>query len=342
MDVVCDKKVLHINPDEDGEIEQQHTHDVDEREQQQTHDDPDVIIRHFLVSPRVFRPSGPRNNTRESDRNTVLPGAYRNNNTTGIPQARPLPEAYPVFPVFPATIIDPECEHGEQDEQHSDPKNASYFSWKKAKRGIIIFVVIGQWISIFYLVRLITTTDANGSQPTLAPSVARYNITSNSSLQEQNEKPLKECFLDPREIHMHEESLYIEGVDPSIPRTYNICPNSHLKIQKYDYQFGRYDINSGDYAAFTFFRPNIIVKCGFDGDYNNNCSLSGGETQVFLLSESVFEADKVLETKVENITLEGFRFTGGYRGTNIVNYAYVASLTLKNCVFNVSFEAPWR
>lgn len=86
-----------------------------------------------------------------------------------------------------------------------------------------------------------------------------------------------------------------------------------------------------------FFRPNVLVKCGFDGSYENNCTLSGGTHQLSLIPVSLLQTELLVDPGPENITMEGFRFTQAYRGANVFNQASVQSLTLKNCVFDVSF-----
>jgi len=174
----------------------------------------------------------------------------------------------------------------------------------------------------------------HSSRPTLAPSAERLsnNITSNSTY-----KSPSKCFTDPWEIYLYEEYAYREGVDPSILRTYHVCPNTLIKVQNYDHQFDAYDANSGDTNGFLFFRPNVSVKCGFDGSYENNCTLSGGNFQLTLIPYSVLEINILVFPGAENITVEGFRFTQAYKGANIFNQGIIQSLTLKNCVVDVSY-----
>lgn len=161
----------------------------------------------------------------------------------------------------------------------------------------------------------------NYTLSTLAPSDERLNSTLDSDSRFK-------CFLDPWEIYIHEEVAFRGGVDPSIPRTYHICPNSHLKIKYYDHQLERFDENSGEYYSFILFRPNVSVKCGFDGSYENNCTLSGGTHHIILISVAVFDFHKILDIGPENITFEGFRFTGAYRGKTCSLSCLTFSLSL--------------
>lgn len=70
------------------------------------------------------------------------------------------------------------------------------------------------------------------------------------------------------------------------------------------------------------------MKCGFDGSYENNCTLSGGIHHIILISVAVFDFHKILDIGPENITFEGFRFTEAYRGMTYSLSCLIFSLSL--------------
>lgn len=167
-------------------------------------------------------------------------------------------------------------------------------------------------------------------EPTLPPSI----LTEKKENETKKDESTDECFTDPFMIHNIEWQAYENGDDAGIPRTYHICSNTTLRIYNFlPFQF-KFDFSSGDHYPLVLFRPNVHVKCGYDGAFSNNCTFSGGLFQVLLHFRSLMVNYALNNTSAENITLEGFRFTEANKGVNISFRSFVSDLTLKNCVFN--------
>lgn len=314
---------------------------------------PEGYVRRFLVpipiSPNPLSRDGNRNGRNNRlpgvERNNRLPGVERiyprrpGVSTTSIPT----PEAYPVYPVntnFDSNNNVDSLNERRERTRRSNENDCKFDANSFILPGVLfVAILVTVFLSVNFKQFGLSRTnqqqaagensgnnnsslhntnnetfitdkenikDYYSSQPTRAPS---SKVTGNPTVSE----PELKCFIDPWEISILEEVAYKNGVHPHIPRTYHFCPNIHLKIQLYNYEFGRYDENSGDYKALHLFRPNVSIKCGFDGSFENNCTFSGGNHIISLIPFSVFDTNKVVEPGPENITVEGFRFTGSYR-----------------------------
>lgn len=88
------------------------------------------------------------------------------------------------------------------------------------------------------------------------------------------------CYTDPITIQTLEWEANERGDDPSIPRTYHFCRNSVMNVFYYDLKQFNFDFSSGEVQPLVIFRPNINILCGHDGNFQNNCTFSGGFFQV--------------------------------------------------------------
>lgn len=167
------------------------------------------------------------------------------------------------------------------------------------------------------------------------------NTTANETAIENNHEKSSQnilennatCFTDPIVIQTLEYEAYQRGDDSSITRTYHFCPNSVMKVFEFDTHLYRYIYTTGEVFPLYVFRPNVHIKCGFDGAISNNCTFTGGFFQIGLTGRPIY-FDYLSNTSALNVTVEGFRFTGAIEGTNIIVSALEASITIKNCHFH--------
>lgn len=354
-------KILEIDEGEEDEYES-----VEEVEQEVEQDEQENFTTRYFLTPLARRPDNSSNDGDGNRTRDISPGVERINGIgIGMPNrvpgtgrfVMPAPQAYPVYPVtiVPINNTDPREQQEYTTAIDRDGSDEVPSLSKKVGKAFCYFVI---WLimvmSLSFLgIRLkkwySTTGPENpnnynsdySSKPTLPPSSKIFDSSpteslDHSKLQQQNNS-IPDCFHDPWEIYILEEIVRKAGTDTtSFPRKYHICPNTHINIQKFDYQLGRFDINTGDYTAFLLFLPNVSIKCGFDGSFDNNCTLNGGLHSVLILDFSTLESHVDIGVDPENVTIEGFRFTGIEYGVNIANYANRASLTLVNCHFDVS------
>lgn len=173
-----------------------------------------------------------------------------------------------------------------------------------------------------------------------------YEISENSTSQNISEPTFlpirldvsRGCYTDPMVIYILEKIAYDAKEDLKKTRTYHICANTTMNIFDFDLLQESFDFSSGDVHPFILFLPNIHIKCGYDGDIKSNCTFVGGTNQVVLRNGSL-ESSEPTNTTTENITIEGFSFTGAKAGNNILVRSSNSSLTVKNCIFHVSFHS---
>lgn len=152
-----------------------------------------------------------------------------------------------------------------------------------------------------------------------------------------NNKNNNTCFTDPILVQTLEWEAHERGDDPSILRTYHFCPHSFMKVFNLETTLFTFDYGSGNVNPLILFRPNVHIFCGEDGDYSNNCTFSSGFYHVSFQKGPMF-VNYNINTTVENITIEGFRFTGATGGSNIVGFSHSTNITIKNCRFDVSLK----
>lgn len=301
-------------------------------------------------------------------RNSLRNGSQRNPSilpTSGIdPPVLPLPQAYPVGDVgsrpnhvIPLQIIQLETETQEEAAPHENEDEPNDENTKSIKLcGVIIVIIIVAYVATIAITIPNSTRQSHigntNTSSNVSKTTAHDNLYQNISLEpslapissshypsshyndQSHEDISKMCFTDPHIINLLEWQTYERGDDPSIPRTYHFCPNSLMSIFDFDLYLYNYDYSSGYFHPMFFFRPNINILCGFDGDYDNNCTFQGGAFQIILQETPLF-VDYSLNTTTENITISGFRFTGA-SGYNIASRSHITSLTVKNCRFDVS------
>lgn len=175
-----------------------------------------------------------------------------------------------------------------------------------------------------------SATDQNTSSYTNMTNITSITTTNNQT-----------CYTDPMAIQTIEWQAYLREDDPSIPRTYNLCPNSTIHVYKLNPMNQGYDFTSGgDAFPLMLFRSNINILCGFQEPYyDNNCTWSGGFFHITIEKQPFFVDDgDVINSTAQNITIDGFRFTKAEFGFNIGVRNYNSEgLTIKNCVFEENF-----
>lgn len=113
--------------------------------------------------------------------------------------------------------------------------------------------------------------------------------------------------------------------DTSLPRTYNLCPNTVYQVGTF--VAGDIPPFSGGDAFFTP-RPNVQVLCGDDGSSANNCTIIGGTVHV---------AASTIVGMTEpptNVVFSGLTFAETNRYSFWGNMP--GDITFNDCIFKVS------
>jgi len=117
------------------------------------------------------------------------------------------------------------------------------------------------------------------------------------------------------------ELLESSATDLEIVRQYKLCPET-------EYNPGKFDINgkliAGDQPPIVV-RSNLNLKCGSDGNVEDNCNIVGGEFQL--------DASNIhgLEMPFENVVLEGITFKDADKYSVYANRP--GNITFINCAF---------
>jgi len=284
-----------------------------------------------------INPTGSRNN--ELQALPHLPHAYPVPNNNARQQA--LPHAYPVpnnnAGQHELYIVEPDVEvtDSENQDYHDNQTIQKHVMALYLLLIVMIVAVVG--VPLSYYFRDLESANynyndedaseiSNSLQPTLPPSMEELTEPHQTS-------ETFTCFRDPLKIQILEWEAFERGDDPSIPRTYHFCANSTMRVYSTNPKFFNFDSSSGDTFPLIIFRPNVNILCGEDGSFENKCTFKGGIAQI-VLTESPFFVSYNLNTTTENVTIEGFRFTGTRNGVNIANRSNVTNITVKNCRFD--------
>lgn len=139
-----------------------------------------------------------------------------------------------------------------------------------------------------------------------------YNNTSNGSQFETN-NITDSCYdsLAPLQAAMDNRTdVFVGGIV-----NYTLCPNTMIVLDERD--------------ARTFLVPRINsrIRCGTTGRSTNNCTVSGGKTQVGIVYES-------LEVYQNNYVIEGLTFELSRGPSSLL--AAPGVIEYRDCVFRVS------
>lgn len=117
------------------------------------------------------------------------------------------------------------------------------------------------------------------------------------------------------------ELLESSATNLEVVRQYKLCPDI-------EYNPGKFDINgelvAGDQPPI-YVRSNLNLKCGSDGNIEDNCSIVGGEFQL--------DASNIhgLEMPFENVVFEGITFRDAKKFSVYANRP--GNITFINCAF---------
>lgn len=157
---------------------------------------------------------------------------------------------------------------------------------------------------------LFGTSRAQTGTPTAAPA---DNTTMAPTIFE-----LPECFTNTTLLFEAQERK-----DPFVEQKYIICPNTVMNIGDFDQNFDC--CVDGDFSLFV--RSRSIIQCGEDGSSANNCTLVGGNTQMFSLGSiysDVFSTGMI----VRGLTFQSADFTS-------VSLLQQGDITFEDCIFKV-------
>ena len=126
------------------------------------------------------------------------------------------------------------------------------------------------------------------------------------------------CLLSLDTIYNIERDLI--DASASNTRTYILCPDT------------TYELGSAGTAVSSLpvviNRPNMRVLCGFDGKRENNCVISGGETQLVVFNEFGLSLS---DNDVNNVQIRGITFQMAEKVNVVV--ALAGNIKLIDCVF---------
>jgi hypothetical protein len=121
--------------------------------------------------------------------------------------------------------------------------------------------------------------------------------------------------------------LFVDQLDgdPLVQTTYTLCPNTVFEV-------GFSDSNGNccfDGQVFLTARKNTRFQCGQNGDIDNNCPASGGETHVVFFNEILDEVSTVNNNaEFAGITLENAALVTLFLGSS-------GDITFQDCIFRV-------
>lgn len=104
---------------------------------------------------------------------------------------------------------------------------------------------------------------------------------------------------------------------------YVICPGTTITIGDFDAD-GDCCIN-GDFSFFV--RSRSVIKCGDDGKVENNCVITGGNTQIFYVG-SVFDDAIAQNVKFQGITFQDASFVSAAMANR-------GDITFEDCIWQV-------
>jgi len=126
------------------------------------------------------------------------------------------------------------------------------------------------------------------------------------------------CIKKLKEINDKELDILYD-VSSVTSRTYNLCANTTFEVGGFDWVGGYYTYVGPelDNPPLTIFNGNIRILCGDNGLLSDNCTLSGGSIQVYIVNDSYYHRDDLNQdansatTVIENhesIVLKGLTF----------------------------------
>lgn len=128
-----------------------------------------------------------------------------------------------------------------------------------------------------------------------------------------------DCFTDTFSLYQA-----MVHANPVAHTVYTICPDTVITIGKPD-EDGNCCVD-GDMSLFV--KSQTTIQCGNDGSSDNNCVLTGGNTQVFAAGGTYSG-----ESTMENVHLKGLTFDAAeFLGSAL---ARKGDITFRDCVFQV-------
>ena len=141
-------------------------------------------------------------------------------------------------------------------------------------------------------------------------------------------KPIEHdnCFSDLGKIQTLERAV----PDPLVPREYTLCPDT-----TFDLGVWGEDGEIKDGQPFIALRPNVIYRCGEDGDRMNNCILKGGDFGLASY-DGLYNG---LHEAVSNVEIQGLTFESQNLFSVLLKSA--GDITFTGCAFkNNSNNVP--
>jgi hypothetical protein len=118
-----------------------------------------------------------------------------------------------------------------------------------------------------------------------------------------------------------------------ILETFILCPNTIYTMGSYvfDEIEGKFKVVGGYETIYP--RANSIIQCGADGKSSNNCTLRGGQYQLW--NSYVSYTAKFLEDKVKvGVVIKGLTFEAAVESNLVLTNE--GDITFIDCVFQVS------
>jgi hypothetical protein len=179
-----------------------------------------------------------------------------------------------------------------------------------------------RFLSIFLCVAIVTAEE-NVTVPTISPTYEPTTTFPPTGTPTRAPIPApvpkRPCYTDLLEV---ENMLKLKN--PFEVETYTLCPNTVYQMGTVDPE--TYEIVNGFRPIYT--RSNSVFQCGEDGKSSNNCTITGGEYQVFHDFVAYNRENKV------NVVIKGLTFEDAVGGGLIM--AAPGDITLIDCIFRVS------
>jgi hypothetical protein len=129
--------------------------------------------------------------------------------------------------------------------------------------------------------------------------------------------PATPCWTDLTTLDVN-----LAASDPSIEKTYTLCPNTIFDIG-FSTAFGQC-CESGQRSLTA--TSNTLFRCGVDGLPSNNCVLRGGTVQ--------FQSNSFIGSDAVNVRVQGITFENA---TNAgIRLANAGDVTFSDCIIRVS------
>jgi hypothetical protein len=128
------------------------------------------------------------------------------------------------------------------------------------------------------------------------------------------------CISSINQIVLAESGI----TDTSAVRTYVMCPYMLYTIGTLDY----YDMPKEGGQAMIPLRPNMVLKCGYTGRRDSECSISAGD---LFLDGTAYHG--ILDDNVDGVIIEGFTFIAP--GRFAAEFTKPGSVEFVDCIFKV-------